>query len=329
MRWKPLIPAIAASLLLAPAVTLAKGQAGEAPRSVVRDGAVTMTVSVDKAVAQVAEPIQLTVEVQAPQGTRVQMPQLPQELGEFDTRNTSLVQDIPAADNPTDRVWRLRSTLETIKTGPLSVPALDVHFAEGEGATKFKTLHARRIHIDIASVLEGRADPSKIRDIKPTINVAVPQVKSHAWLVWAGVSAGALALAIAPVLIAARRRGPAPVAWAIAQIADLEQLHADGAAGAEAIYNELVDVVREFFEYEFDVPTLSRTGREFLTHAAKTVDLPETPRQRLKSLLSIADQVKFARLGLGDKQVLHALEDAKAFVAECDEHRNAMERKAA
>ena len=44
-------------------------------------------------------------------------------------------------------------------------------------------------------------------------------------------------------------------------------------ADAEAAYNEVVDVLREYFELEFNVPTLSRTTREFLTEATNVVGL--------------------------------------------------------
>jgi hypothetical protein len=155
-------------------------------------------------------------------------------------------------------------------------------------------------------------------------------VNSRQWLAWtAGGIGGGLLLALATLAVAKRRRGPTPAQWALAAIADLEKLPiADGAA-AEAVYNEVVDVVREFFELEFDVPTLSRTTREFLSQAAKVVGLEPAARERLAALASIADEIKFARLGVGEPQVRQALEQARAFVAECEAHRRAAGKEAA
>ena len=68
----------------------------------------------------------------------------------------------------------------------------------------------------------------------------------------------------------ARRRSPI---W--------NKLPITNSADAEAAYNEVVDVLREFFELEFNVPTLSRTTREFLAEAAKVVGLDKTARERL------------------------------------------------
>lgn len=313
---------------LAAATSLAAAADPNSRRSVVKQGPVTMSVRVDKQVAQVADPVQLVLEVTAPRGARVELPRLPERLGDFEIRDRETLRDIPAAGNTNDRLWVLKTTLETLKTGSLMIPSLDVHFAADEKATTFETIRSEPIEIQIASVLEDRADPTKFRDIKDTVDVAVPAQESSRWLAWIAAGGGAaVAVALAAVVLARRKHGPASSAWALAQIDDLEQLLSDDAADTQLVYNELVDVVREFFEVEYNVPTRTRTSREFLTEAAKTVRLGETPRQRLASLMAVADDVKFACYGVGTEQMQQAFEDAKAFVLECDEHREALERE--
>ncbi len=298
--------------------------------SVVTDGPVTLSVSVDRETAQIAEPIRLTVEVDAPQGTRVQLPELPSQLGDFEVRGSESTRDLPTADGASTRRWMLDATLETIKTGEFKIPALDIHYATDAKATTFKTLHSKPIEVRITSVLENRADPTKFRDIKETVDVAVPELHSYAWVKWTAAGVGtAIVLALATLVIVKRRRGPSPAAWAIAAITDLEQLPIKNPAEAEAAYNEVVDVLREFFELEFNVPTLSRTTREFLGQATKVVGLPKTAHERLSALASIADEIKFARLGVGEPQVREATTQAKAFIDECESHRRALEKEAA
>lgn len=126
MTWKHLV---LAAVALVPHAALAADGSGGGRRSVTKDGPVTLTVSVDKAVAQVADPIHLTVEVVAPLGIRIQLPQLPQALGDFDLENTQVARDIPLPGSPDQRLWVLHSTLETIKTGQVEVPSLEVQFA--------------------------------------------------------------------------------------------------------------------------------------------------------------------------------------------------------
>jgi hypothetical protein len=304
-------------LAMAPSLALA----AEAP---------TLSVRVDKNVAQVAEPIRLVLEVDAPRGTRVELPQLADTLGDFEVRSSSETKDLPAATSTDARRWVLEASLDTIKTGELTIPPLSVHYTTATNATTFETLESKPIVVRIASVLEDRADPTKFRDIKATLDVQVPELHSDGWLGWtaAGVG-GAIAIALATLAVVRRKRGPSPAEWALAAIADLQQLPIANAADAEAAYNELVDVVREFFELEFNVPTLSQTTREFLAQAAKVVGLDKSARERLASLASLADEIKFARLGVGEAQVRQALEQAKAFVDECAAHRRAMKKEAA
>lgn len=316
------------TLLLA---AIAPAFAAAAPRtSTVADGPVKVDVRVDRDSAQVAEPIRLVLEVEAPRGTHVELPQLAEKLGDFDVEASERTRDIPATANGDSRRWSLTATLETIKTGKLEIPALDVHYAIGKDASAYKTLATKPVAIVIKSVLENRADPTKFRDIKSTVDVAVPELDSNRWVAWtaAGVG-GAVALALATLVIVKRKRGPSAAEWALAAIADLERLPITNNADAETAYNEVVDVIREFFELEFGVPTMSRTTREFLTQAAKIVRLNQTAHDRLAALASIADEIKFARLGVGEQQVRQALEQAKAFIAECEAHRRALEKEAA
>jgi hypothetical protein len=173
-------------------------------------------------------------------------------------------------------------------------------------------------------VLENRADPTRFRDIKQTVDVPVPATVSRSWIAWTcgGVAAATAGLFLAAALVKRRRRGPSPAAWALASIEDLERLDVSQ-TGAESVFNEVVEVVREFFGLEFNVSTLPRTTREFLAEASSKVGLPDVAAKRLEWLASVADEIKFARLGVGEKHLQHAFAQAKAFIAECEAHRAA------
>jgi hypothetical protein len=303
---------------------------GSARQSVRTKGDVKLTVSVDKAVAQVADPIGLRLQVTAPKGIRVELPRLPKELGDFEAHSKELVRDVPSSSSPDERLWELRATLETLETGRVVVPSFDVHFTTDAARAEFQAIRSEPIEIEITSVLENRADPTNIRDIKGVVDVEVPQASTHPWGIWAAAGIGVAAVAVwAAVWLASRRRGPMPTEWALAEMEDLEKLHTEDAVEAALVCNELVDIVREYFEYEFGVPAISRTSREFLHDVAETIRLPGAPRQRLEWLLSLADEIKFASHGVGNRQVREAFEGAKALVVECEQHRLALERKVA
>jgi hypothetical protein len=330
MNSRVLLAAIAWLIASLPLPSFAGADRTRALHSVVADGPVQVTARLDKGTARVAEPIQLVLEVEAPRGTRIELPAKVSRLGDFEVRHSERTNDIPSATGADKRGWILRTTLESIKTGDLSVPPLDVHYTLDATSSTFKTLSTAPIQVRITSVLENRADPMRFRDIKQTVEVPVPETASRSWIAWTcgGVVAATAGLLLVAAAVKRRRRGPSPAVWALDSIEELEQLDVSQ-TGPETIFNEVVDVVREYFGLEFNVSTLPRTTREFLAEASSEVGLPEIARKRLEWLASVADEIKFARLGVGEQHLQHAFAQAKAFIAECEAHRLAMMKGAA
>jgi hypothetical protein len=259
------------------------------------------------------------------------MPNISDRLGEFEVRRSERAKDVPSAETAGVRQWLLKATLETIKGGELSIPPLDVQYAVDANSPTFKTLRSNPVQIRIASVLENRADLRKFQDLKDVVDVPVPELPTRTWIVWTAVGVGALlaSIGVAVLVINRRRRGPSPAEWAMAAIEDLQQLPVTSAADAEAVFNEVVDIIREFFEFEFGVPTLSRTTREFLAQVANQVGLGEMERKRLTWLARLADEIKFARFGIGEQQVRQAFEQSQALISECEQLREQTKGEAA
>lgn len=323
-----MIAALGAMLL--PAASAVADQTGAQPQvSLVEDGGVKARLSADKSEAHVADAIELRLEVEAPARTRVVLPKIEKQLGDFDVRSSEVFNDIPSGNTAGTRLSVLRLKLDTIKTGDLTIPPLEVGYtSEGESANA-KTLTTKPLPVRIASVLEDRADPTKFRDIKQTVDVAVPEPTSYAWLGWTAGGVGTVLAGTLLLVAAKRRRGPTPAAWALASIDDVAKLKIESGADAQAVVNEIVDIVREFFGLEFNVPVLSRTSRELVTQAKRRVRLSEQAVESLAWLVSLADEIKFAQLGGGEKQARQAVERARAFVNECEQHRLAQEKGAA
>jgi hypothetical protein len=330
MNGSVLVAALAALLASLPSISAAGADGSHALQSTVSDGPVKVTARIDKGTVRIAEPIQLVLEVEAPRGTRLELPAKMNRLGVFDVRLIEQSNDIPSATGADKRTWILRVTLESIKTGALEVPPLDVHYTTDAKSPTFKTLSTSPIPVHVTSVVENRADPTRFRDIKPTVDVPVPQTPSRGRVIWTcgGIAAAFAGLLLITAVVRRRRRGLSPAAWAIDTIKELEQLDISE-TGAEGLFNEVVDVLREYFELEFNVPTLPKTTREFLADASSEIGLPEIARKRLEWIASVADEIKFARLAVGEQHLVHAFTQARAFVAECDAHRLATTKGAA
>lgn len=330
MNVRHLLVRCLVALACLPSMAFAGGKETSGPQFETSDGPVKLSVYLDKTTARVADPIRLMLEVDAPKGARIELPVKTGRLGEFEVRRNDRMSDIPSAHQGDGRSWILRLTLESIKTGTLTVPPMEIHYTTDAKSMDFKTLSTKPITVQITSVLEHRADPTKFRDIKRAVDIPVPAEASRTWVAWAcGGAAGAVALALALLVVKRRRRGISPAAWALASIEELERVDVKRTAGADAVFNEVVDVVREYFELEFQVPAMERTTREFLAEAANEVGLPEVASKRLAWLASVADEIKFARLGVGEEHLRHAFAQAKAFVSECEAHRSATMKGAA
>lgn len=314
-----------------PAMAFAATDAAPSLQTEANDGPVKVTAHISTASARVAEPVQLVLQVDAPKGARIELPAKVDHLGNFEVRHSERTTDIPSAAQADKRSWILRLTLESLKTGELTIPPLEVHYTIDTKESTFKTLSTSPLQVRIASVLEDRADPKRFRDIKQTVDVPVPELPSRSWIAWTcggvGVAVAASLLMLAVVKL--RKRRPSPAAWALANIDELERVDLAQTTGADALFNEVVDTVREYVELEFNVPMLPRTTREFLAEASEGIGLPEVASKRLTWLASVADEIKFARLGVKEEHLKHAFGQAKAFINECEAHRRAVTKGAA
>jgi hypothetical protein len=288
---------------------------------------VKLTASIDKDTAAVAEPFQLTFTIKAPRGTHIEWPALNQKLGDLEIRHVAHIDDVPSSNSTETRDWTLRLTLDSIKSGDVIVPPLDIRYALPSNA-EFQSLQSQPQHIRISSVLEDRPDPTRFRDIKQTVDVAIPPAPSS-WLPWAGETAGILVAGGLLVFALKRRRaGLAPSVWALKSISDLEA-NSFEAANISATFDKILEIVREYFELEFDVPVLPRTTQEVLADASEEIALPRQTAERLKWLSTLADEIKFARLSVGPKHLEQAFAQSKSIIAECVEHRRALAKEAA
>ena len=116
-------------------------------------------VNVSNSAVQVAEAFQLELTVVAPKGTKVSLPAIGDQLGQFDVLDTQDVADIPSDDSAGERIWTRRMTLESIVAGDFQVPGMEIQIANG---TESKTLTSQPISVRVLSVLEGPCRPDSV-----------------------------------------------------------------------------------------------------------------------------------------------------------------------
>ncbi|MFQ5490188.1 MAG: hypothetical protein ACE5GE_05645, partial [Phycisphaerae bacterium] len=278
-----------------------------------RQDKVAVTVSVDRQRVRVAEPLALTLEVQAPLQVEVQWPDTARVLSEG-----FLVDDegpVETQEGPQGRTWRQRLVIESNRSGQRQVPALTFKYGDKEIATA-------ELPVEVISAIEadGSVDPTQFADIEGP--VAVPRPTNY----WAlGCVAGAV-LAVAGLgwYLLARRSAraaevvppPPPHVWALGQLDALlvEQLVQRGQV--QTFFYRLSDIVRTYIELRFGLMAPEQTTDEFLADVQRSDALRFGHKDMLRAFLTACDLVKFARHEPAGAEIDGSIDAARRFIRE-------------
>jgi hypothetical protein len=282
-------------------------------------GPVRLTTHVDRTSAEIADKITMTVDVRAPRGVAVQFADAPQLLGKFDVTHVNDRFDIPDGD---ERQWSRTYELESLTSGELEIPALEVQFSDRRsGSTSTDTIQSEPVPVQIVSVLEGQTDPTQFRDIKGVVELPSPTERTNRWIVYALGGGTALALAAASLLMWRRYRGDlSPAQWALAQLDELEDNALPEHGLVDEFYCRLTDIVRRYLERQIAIHAPLLTTDEFLAAMQNEPVLAATHRKSLGELLVAADMVKFARFEPGSTEASETIDVARRFVMETAPH---------
>lgn len=271
-----------------------------------------VTANASKSMVRVAEPFQLELQVTAPSNAKVFFPAVSEQLGAFDVADHQDILDVPVADSNALRSWTRRMTLESINTGELEIPSIEIQVRNDSTADSIKSA---AIPVRVVSVLEGRADPTQFRDIRSVVDVAVPPSTSHAWVWWVVGGSGTATLALAYfVLFAKRKKHLTPALWARAKLDDLLHSVDTRCGDTEPVLREMSTILREYLQLQFEISAPVQTTQQFLQLVEKGRFLDSDAATKFGKLLMEADQAKFAGLQLTPQKLEEAIETACAVV---------------
>ncbi len=271
-----------------------------------------VSATVSKSSVQVAEPFTLELTVEVPVGTRVIFPATGDRIGDFDVVDREDLFDIPDAVSSELRQWTQRLTLESIVTGELKIPSIELQITDQHGS---RAVRSDPVPVRVISVLEDRRDPTQFRDIQSVVDIAVPQTQSNAPLWWAvgGISGLTCALALG-MLISRRKRWLTPKQWALQQLDQLGQEVNTESANTKLISIELSNIIREYLQLQFDLPEVGRTLQELIEQIESRRYAAADIINSLRALSSLADKAKFADLDLSPAGLKSLVADSRQIV---------------
>jgi hypothetical protein len=294
---KHLILFILPAFVLAPFTSFAQAQ-GE------------IKAQVDTNTIRLGEQIKLRLSAtMPPQGINLVFPQIPDSFGHFE-----VVRRLPLDTTAQGNTKLLGQTivLTSFDSGRWDIPSLRFDVVSGGNITD--SAFSAPLSIDVTTV-----DVDTTKAFKP-----IKGVRTVAWSFWDYWLYFAIGITVALVGIGLfvyfrsrpKKPVPVPVVKAVPPyeiaLQHLQQLRSEKVwqtGDIKQYYTRLTDILRTYFEQQFNIPALEQTTEELLQHI-KPVTILNQQREKLRALLSVADLAKFAKLMPAPEEHEHAMQQA-------------------
>lgn len=280
-------------------------------------GPVEAEVRLRPAEPRVGDTLYLELEVTAPAGVQLELPQLDRALGRFAVIDTaSRERDLGKGRFSETRLYQI----QILESGPARIPRLRVEVTDrrpgAEGGGETRELLTDELPFTAKPVLPEDADAA-LRPGAGRLGISGPPLLSR-WWVWALAAIPIAGLGV--FLFFRLRRRARAAARASAYERALERLRQLEAAGLpepdelDAWYVELSYLIRHYLEGRFGVRAPERTTEEFLREARRAPELSAEHQKLLGAFLAGCDRVKFARHEPEEDEQRQALATAVRFV---------------
>lgn len=253
----------------------------------------SLVATIERDTVQIADPFWVTFEVVAPTDAQVQFPQISKVLGPFEILEQKEMFGIPSVSSPNEKTWSLQLYLETMETGQLQIPAIEVAVELVSGERK--RVQSSPVTVTVESSIESGSDPTAFHDIRDLIDASLPNEEETSNLTWTliGVLTGFGVAAGAAIFALMRRKNlMTPAAWATLQLTDRTGLTL---SDAETTF-------REFLSDEFDQHASSWSSDE-LEKFLSDMRLSNDQSFLLSEFLAKAQQEKFAGLRVSENEI--------------------------
>lgn len=279
---------------------------------------VAVRLRVDRLRITTAQTVRVEVEVDAPEGVLVRLPELEQFAG-------SGFQVVPRTEPPAlvddGRTRHLRRfRLEPFLAGDYPIPELAVGWLAPGGEPA--GLSTGALTVQVSSVLGDTGAAAASEDLPELREVGDPIRAPLRW--WRPALAGVAALAVAAAVVAAIRRRrrvaagrPVPVEPpGVVALRALDELERDPAlkADLDRFYVAVSSILRVYLEGRFGLRAPEQTTEEFLAAAEAEPAFDREQRRTLRAFLAACDAVKFARARPSAGQTARIIDTARGFV---------------
>ncbi len=246
---------------------------------------------------------------------KVVFPNLPDSLNHLEIVNRTPLDT--AGSDAQQKLFKQVVTVTSFDSGRWEMPPMKFEvFSVTDGS--YDSVFTEPIYIDVNTVA---VDTTKaFKPIKPLRSVTLNMLDYWPYLLGAVLLIALIVLyfvfwhkrkpALRPIV-----QGPRKSPYEIA-MRQLEQLGKEKPWNTDVklYYTQLTDIIRQYFEQQFHIAALEQTTAELL-HNIKPVTVLNQQRDKLQSILTLADLAKFAKLQPSPLEHEECLQKAIALVA--------------
>ncbi len=288
---------------------------GHAQVDLLNQGApVQVTTRVDSTEITIGDVIEYSIVAHYPDSIRVEAPEIGTTIGDFTVLKT-LPEKIQRSSEGQTAVFTYH--LSIYDTGRHVIPPIALPYYDSDTLQAPKLVFGRDIPITVQSVLSSAAD--SLKDIRPPLSPPT----SWAWVLWA--VAIMLLLALGYYLWRRYRRKekiipqfrsikiePAHVI-ALRELEKLLQSDLLLKGEYKAFFSELSNILRHYLANRYFIPAPEETSEEILRSAIE-LELADEEIHLLRSVLTLSDQIKFAKYIPQSTEVERAIQQTRTFI---------------
>jgi hypothetical protein len=240
--------------------------------------------------------LRLSASVTEPAGKTIVFPQLPDSFSHFEV--VSRLKADTTGDN-NKKIFSQTFIITSFDSGRWDIPALRFDVVQNNGGIT-DSAFSSSLWVDVNTI---EVDTTKA--FKP-----IKAVRGVAWSFWdywlyfaIGISVLLIGIGLfvyfrsKPKKVVVKPAAPAvpPYDTALQQLQSLRAEKVWQQGNVKEYYTRITDILRVYFEKQFNIPALEQTSEELLQHI-KPVTILNQQRDKLSSLLTVADLAKFAKL---------------------------------
>jgi len=229
-----------------------------------------------------------------------------------------LLQSFPMQSKGSDATWT--GVFAVIDTGNYRVPAFDIYAIRGSDTTKCKTTS---IPISIHSTLKSQNGQGIDTLLKPDKPVKKIPPSVWEWLFWIGTPIFLAALVYGIIKYRAYRKSllppppppppPSPEKVAFARLSEIRAEAKWQLGELKDFQTDLVDCLKVYIDNRFGYDAREKTTSDLREREVITI-LGENEHRLFIALLSIADEVKFARGEIAANRCQEAVKEGEQLV---------------